>query len=185
MKIAIIGNSNANAVTENAITYADMIVDYLSKNNGTLVDGGCNGIIEYANKLAEEKKIELELYSPATNLANHTQIYDYECKSAKYIFEKDENKSLNFRFINRSLPLVECADVVFTFYGMWGTLSELVFATMLGKKIVFLLEENKEHLKKVYDFVAEYNNFDYQEKIFVVNNPKELENLLKNGCLEK
>lgn len=180
MYLGIIANSNPKSVTEKAKKYSHLILKYAKENNHTILNGGCNGIIEYINTSCEKNNIAFNIYSPALNLDEHKELYNYTLNSCKYIFEKDHEKHLNYRFLSRSLPLVYNSDVVFVFYGMWGTLSELVLATMMGKKIVFLLEDNKHQLKDVYNLISSYNNFNYNETAYFVNTITELDNLLNN-----
>lgn len=180
MRMCIIANSNKSAVNEVTKKYADAILKYAQNYNAEILNGGCNGIIEYVNNKIDKSNILNKIFSPAFNSDEHFDLYKYFNKNLNYIYENNIGMSLNYRFVDRSMVMIEQSDYVFVFFGMWGTLSELTFATMFGKKIVFLLEDNKKYLLDIYNVMTNINNYDYKEKIYIINSPEELNRFLEN-----
>lgn len=181
MNICVIGNSNNKVVTNKTKEFADVIIEYILKNNHNLFSGGCNGIIEYINNCLCKKNKTVTFYSPAFDAKSHNTTYNLNFdKNVDYIFEQDKSKHLSYRFINRSLKMIENSDVIVCFYGMWGTLYELTFAVMLGKKIIFVCEENKNLMVEIYQNVSKLNKYNYNETAFFADSSQNLK-----SCLEE
>ena len=179
-RISIIANSNNASVNDINKRYADLILEYAQNSDSIIMNGGCNGIIEYINNKIEKNNIRNKIFSPAINDEEQKEIYKYTLNNLMCIYEHSDDYSLNYRFVDRSMKMIEESDWVFVFYGMWGTLSELTFATMFGKNIVFVVEEGRVQLLNVYNIVSTINNYNYNEKVYIVNTYEDMMKLLKD-----
>ena len=180
-KICVIGHANNISVNEKNTKWAEIIADWTVKNNYIATTGGCIGIPElFANKVVE-KGGKVLAYSPALDVSEHITEYGFaENKNIEMRYLKPTKASKNARFLIRSIDLVEEADLVVCFKGTWGTLSEIVFAVMCSKQIVFLnIDGDNNVLKQVYDLMDSINLFDWKEKVVEINTEKELKKVLE------
>lgn len=180
-KICVIGHANNISVNEKNTKWADIIADWTVKNNYTATTGGCIGIPElFANKIIE-KGGKVLAYSPAFNIEEHITAYGFgENKNIKMRYLQPSKSSENARFLIRSIDLIEEADLVVCFKGTWGTLSEIVFAVMCSKPILFLnIDGDNKVLKQIYDLMKTINLYDWKEKVVEIRSEEELKKVLE------
>ena len=174
--ICVIGHANEISVNENNSKWADVIVEWIYKNNFRLTTGGCIGIPEIVAKKLLKMGGKVLAYSPARNERENITEYGFSTNQGmemKYLV--GNNSSKNARFLYRSIDLIEDADLVICFKGTWGTLSEIVFAVMCGKKILFLnIDNDNNDLKKIYEIMQNINLTDWNEKFIEINSIEKL-----------
>jgi len=179
LKLAIIGHSSNNSVTECAKLYANALVDFVNHHDCILCSGGCNGIIEYVNN-AISLKDKILYYSPCKTLAEHNELYHLNMSDVtSNCIDDNISKDLNYNFIYRSLEMINDVDVVICFYGTWGTLGELDFAVMLGKKIIFVNENNRNQMLEIYKTIDNLSEYEYNERVYTPNTIEEFRQTLE------
>lgn len=179
-KIAIIGHSSKNSLNDNACSYADEIIKFIEKYNIVCCSGGSNGAVEYINTKLNKDKCDVVYFSPCKDINEHNKLYNLKPDNVRSYHYNNIKDNINYGFIYRSLELIQHVDLVICFYGTWGTLAELCFAVMLGKKIIFVLEKDRVQLKDIYQMINKINEYDYHEHVDFVFSKQELIN-----CLEK
>lgn len=185
--ICVIGHANNTSVNETNSKWADVLVEWCLKNNHQLTTGGCVGIPEIvANKMFERGGKVLG-YSPGVDENEHITEFGFSGnKDIKMRYIKPTNASRNAKFLIRSIDLIDDADLVVCFRGTWGTLSEIVFAVMCSKQILFLnIDGDNNVLKEIYDLMQTINLYDWHEKFVEVKSiekfKEELEKYEKTG----
>lgn len=180
-KICVIGHANNISVNKKNTKWAETIANWTVKNNYIATTGGCIGIPElFANKVIE-KGGKVLAYSPAYDVKEHITAYGFaENKNTEIRYLQPTDSTENARFLIRSIDLVEEADLVFCFKGTWGTLSEIVFAVMCSKQIIFLnIDGDNKVLKQIYDLMDSINLREWNEKVVEVKTEKELKKVLE------
>ena len=135
--------------------------------------------------------ILLEIYGELLTKTQYQFLDDYynsdlslseiaENKNIKMRYLKPSKASKNAKFLYRSVDLVDEADLVICFKGTWGTLSELVFAVMCSKKILFLnIDGDNETLKEIYNLMQKINLYNWHESFIEVNSISKLKEELE------
>lgn len=179
--ICVIGHANNISVTDETKKLANIVTNWILKNNFRATTGGCIGIPELVANAVSERKGHVLAYSPAIDVLEHITEYGFaENKNIEMRYLKGSTASKNARFLIRSIDLVEEADLVVCFNGTWGTLSEIVFAVMCGKQILFLnVNKNNETLKKVYELMEGINLTDWGNKFVEVTSEEQLQQELE------
>ena len=178
LKVAVIGHSSRNSITPKAKEFSNKIIEFVRKYDYSCLSGGCNGIIEYVNKELSSSGNSVIYYSPSKSIEEHNKLYDINFPNAQSK-HFDCGDDLNFSFIYRSLELIKDSDIVVCFYGTWGTLGELDFAVMLGKTIIFIEEPGRQQLHDIYKIIDNLSEYNYNEKVYVAKDDKELELILE------
>lgn len=180
-KICVVGHANNISINEENKKWAKVVADYVVENGYQLTTGGCIGIPELVANYVVEMGGDVLAYSPGTSVNEHITEFGFaENKNIKMRYLKETGASKNAKFLIRSVDLVEDADLVVCFKGTWGTLSELVFAVMCSKKILFLnIDKDNETLKQVYQLMQKINLYEWNEKFIEVDSIEKLKNELE------
>ncbi|WAW14707.1 hypothetical protein [Peptostreptococcus equinus] len=182
MRCAVIGGSSlGNQFTEDQRQDIENIGQWLAENKIELSTGACDGFPYLLGKACVESGGRVIGYSPAANYEEHTNEYKHPidgCSSFIYLDKND--KSHNSRFLLRSLPLIEEANIVLSLEGNWGTLFELVTAIITGKKIIILKGFGgiSDNFRQIYESLKVQSHYDYKESLVFVDSIEELKNVL-------
>ena len=179
--ICVVGHANNISINEENKKYAKIIADYVIENNYQLTTGGCIGLPELVANEVAERGGKVLAYSPGFNASEHVTDFGFaENKNITMRYLKPSKATKNAKFLYRSVDLVDEADLVICFKGTWGTLSELVFAVMCSKKILFLnIDGDNETLKQIYNLMQKINLYDWHEKFIEVESTKKFKEELE------
>ena len=174
-KICVVGHANNISINEKNKEWAKVISKFIVDNNYQLTTGGCIGIPELVANYVIEMGGNVLAYSPGTSPNEHITEFGFaENKNIKMRYLKETDSGKNAKFLIRSVDLVEDADLILCFKGTWGTLSELVFAVMCSKKILFLnIEKDNETLKEIYYLMKKINLYEWNEQFIEINSLEE------------
>ncbi|MBL7055728.1 LOG family protein [Candidatus Woesearchaeota archaeon] len=169
MKVAVCGSGNS--MDDSIAKKTFDIGKEIAKNNLLLLTGSCLGYPHEAAKGAFSNGGKVIGVSPAKNLENHKEIYNFP----------DENfTQLSFTGLGipaRNFPLVSEADAVIIVGGQTGTLNEFTIALAQNKPIGIL--EGSGGITKMIKEIAEVcNKNGEKENIVYSKEPKELVNKL-------
>lgn len=180
-KICVIGHEKAVSATPATKEYAQIVSQWIIDNNFQATTGGCTGIPELVSSFVSKNGGNVKAYSPAFDLEEHKEVYGFrEMENVEMQYLSRSNSSLGARFLIRSINLVEEADLVVCFNGTWGTLSEIVFAIMCAKQILFLnIEGANNTLKKVYDLMEAINLKPWHQTLVEVTSKQQLKEELE------
>jgi uncharacterized protein (TIGR00725 family) len=122
--IAVCGSGDSdNEIYEKSLEIAEKIGENIAKRNAALITGGHGGIMRAACQGAKKYNgITIGILPGADSDAN-----DFV----------DVVIPTNLGYLRNAL-IIQSADCVIAISGRWGTLSEISFAMILGKPIVFL-----------------------------------------------
>lgn len=173
MNCALIGGSIIiEKLNDYQIKMLDELSAWLVSNNVKVLTGACGGFPHIVGKMCVEKGGEVIGYSPATNMNEHELVYNHPvdgCSHINYSYTKEND--INARFLIRSIPLINDADVVISIEGNWGTLFELITGVICGKKIIIWkgfggVTDDFEKLYKKYSAECHYN---YGDSLVIIN----------------
>lgn len=179
--ICVVGHANNISINEKNTKWAKAVADFVLENNYQLTTGGCIGIPELVANDVAARGGNVLAYSPGFNASEHVTDFGFaENKNIKMRYLKPSKASKNAKFLYRSVDLVDEADLVICFKGTWGTLSELVFAVMCSKKILFLnIDGDNETLKEIYSLMQKINLYNWHESFIEINSISKLKEELE------
>lgn len=179
MKCAIIGDSIiSRKVTSDQMFELDKFASFCENNNIMILTGGCSGYPFIIGEKCIKKNVKVVGYSPAKNEREHVEVFRHPqdgCSSFIYLF--DNEKSINYRFLARSLPLINNSDIVIALGGNWGTLFEIITGVICGKKIIIWQGFGGicDMFNSIYDKMSKECHYDYGECISYVKSVDEIE----------
>ena len=96
------------------------------------------------------------------------------------VFLESDNTNINTRFLIRSIPLIDEADVVISIAGNWGTLNELTLSVISGKKHIVLTGFGGicDNFSSLYRKLSIECNYNYGEEFYFTQNIEDVYNLL-------
>jgi len=147
--VAVIGSSQAN---EEEYEIAYQVGRHLAKKGVVVVCGGRGGVMEAVCKGAkEEGGITVGILTTYTG------------EDANPYVDIKVNTGMSW---NRNPIVVASGEFVIAIGGHWGTLSEIAYALILGKKVIGYKTHPIEEVKQVHSLQALLDEIDlYLEKM--------------------
>ena len=141
--VAVIGSSQAN---EEEYEIAYQVGRHLAKKGVVVVCGGRGGVMEAVCKGAkEEGGITVGILTTYTG------------EDANPYVDIKINTGMSW---NRNPIVVASGEFVIAIGGHWGTLSEIAYALILGKKVIGYKTHSIEGVKQVYSLQALLDEID-------------------------
>jgi conserved hypothetical protein, DprA/Smf-related, family 1 len=141
--VAVIGSSQAN---EEEYEIAYQVGRHLAKKGVVVVCGGRGGVMEAVCKGAkEEGGITVGILTTYTG------------EDANPYVDIKVNTGMSW---NRNPIVVASGEFVIAIGGHWGTLSEIAYALILGKKVIGYKTHSIEGVKQVYSLQALLDEID-------------------------
>jgi len=181
MKVALAGISKLSKVSAiDAQTYFEF-GQWCAKQGIDLLTGACGGVPYEVGKGAVSAGGRVIGFSPATDKELHVKHYDHplDCCS-EIIYYKDDDASMNSRFILRSIPMIEMADLLVSLDGSWGTMYELIIALLNGKTIVVVEESGGASQLFLNNYEELHSPAHYGETVIGVKTIEDLKDFLSD-----
>lgn len=182
MKCSVIGGSVIREdFSEIDFESFNEIGKWLAEQDIKVLTGACGGVPHLIGKSCLAHGGEVYGYSPANSLDEHINKFSHPidgCSEIKFL--KSDSENMNMRFLLRSIPLLEEADVVICLEGNWGTLFEIVTGIICGKTIIFFngFGGVTDNMDVLYEKLSNECRYNYGENIYFVSSIKELENIV-------
>lgn len=167
-KCAIIGGSSLEARGEDVIDNLKDFGAWCAEQGIELITGACDGYPYIIGKACVDAGGKVMGYSPAANLDDHVDNFKSPVDGCSNIrFLKNPVTDRDQRFLLRSFPLVEDADIIISVDGNWGTLYELTTAVISGKRILVLSNSRgiSGGFEMLYSYMAVNCFYDYGESV--------------------
>ena len=134
MKIAICGSGKV--IDDKTARKAYNLGKLIAERKYTLLMGGCKGYPYEAAKGCFENKGKVIAISPAKDIKEHKERYNFPIKNFTEI------RYTGLGIPERNIPLIRSADIIIILDGKYGTLNEFTIA-MHEKKKVGILKTGK------------------------------------------
>ena len=174
MKCAIIGASVIpTSMKDSHIEQLEFLGKWLAAHKIEFLTGACGGVPYIVAKACIEEGGSVKGFSPAVNLHDHIHHYNHPIDGCtSFVFLESENTNINTRFLIRSIPLINEADVILCISGNWETLNEVTIGVISGKKHIILTEFGGiiETMLNLYENLNKECSYNYGEDVRYVKN---------------
>lgn len=155
MKITIYGGTNNSHYSDAEIKECEALGQFLAEHHCEILTGACMGYPYYVGRGAVKAGGKVIGYTPALNLEEHVQRYEFLTDGVSdLVFNDHELSTMSENFLKRSMDMTPYSDVVVAFGGSWGTFSELLFSFFAKKKIIIV--DDYEGAGVIFDTVYDY-----------------------------
>ena len=186
MKVIVYGGSNYKFYSPKKVAECEKLGKALAAMHAEVLTGACRGYPYYTGRAAVAAGARVYGYSPAQNLKEHTEKYNFPADGVSdMVFNTAQSKVISENYLKRSIDMSGFGEVAVFLGGSWGTFMELLLSHFYKKTMIIIKEFDGagDMFHCAYEFFGKHDtnpDVHFGAKIFYVKDVDEAVHFLLN-----